>query len=295
MPYEFDWVDAFSARAFGGNGCAVVYGAAGLDTEICKAIVAETGLVECTFLESSDIADIKVRYFLATGEIPFAGHPTVATVASLYDRGLVNGGSLTLETGAGVIPIEVTDNGNGAPSISMVQARPQFFSDVEPEIVAAVGGLEPGDIMDTPRVVSTGLPFCITVLKDHEALSRLKLNLGALDHFRTIAGQGIDARVMEPFWVTLDGIEKGGHTFSRLLLPPPMPAEDPFTGSATGAMAAYLWAENYLNEPVFIAQQGHWLGRPGQAEVEVIGARDDISGIRVSGPGYVLMRGYLNI
>ena len=295
MPYEFDWVDAFSARAFGGNGCAVVYDTAGLSVNTCKAIVRETGLVECTFLENSDIADIKVRYFLASTEIPFAGHPTVATVASLYDRGLVRGRALTLETGAGVIPVEITGNGTDAPLISMTQTRPVFGAQVDPVTVAAVGGLSADDIIGSPRLVSTGLPFCITVLKDQDALKRAVLNLDALEEFRTIAGQGIDARVMEPFWVTLGGAEPGGDTYSRLLLPPPMPAEDPFTGSATGAMGAYLWAENLLSESVFTAQQGHWLGRPGEATVEVLGPRDDITGVRVTGPGYVLMRGYLNI
>lgn len=48
MPYPFDWVDAFSDRLFGGNGCAVVYDADGMDAELCQSIVAETGLVECT-------------------------------------------------------------------------------------------------------------------------------------------------------------------------------------------------------------------------------------------------------
>jgi PhzF family phenazine biosynthesis protein len=91
MPFELDWVDAFTARPFGGNGCAVIYNAAGMDDALCQAIVRETGLTECTFLDPSDTADIHVRYFLAQKELPFAGHPTIATVASLIDRGLAQG------------------------------------------------------------------------------------------------------------------------------------------------------------------------------------------------------------
>ena len=87
MQYDVDWVDAFSDRAFGGNGCAVVHGAAGLDDATCMAFVRETSLVECTFLGPSDVADVRVRYFLASREIPFAGHPTVASVAALRHRG----------------------------------------------------------------------------------------------------------------------------------------------------------------------------------------------------------------
>lgn len=294
MPFEFDWVDAFTARPFGGNGCAVVHGADGLSDDVCTAIVRETGLVECTFLGRSDIADVKVRYFMAHREIPFAGHPTVATVASMVDRGIKGAGPLRLETGAGVIPVEVEIGATGVPQVTMTQVRPEFGAEVAPDVVAAVGGLEAGDIVGTPRVVSTGLPFCITLLKDQDALRRAVLDLPALERFRTAVDNDL-ADAMEPFWVTLEGATEAGHTFSRLLLAPPMPAEDPFTGSATGAMGAYVWAGGHLNTPIFVAEQGHWMGRPGQAQVEVLGARDDVSGVRVGGPGYVLMRGYLNI
>ena len=294
MPFEFDWVDAFAARPFAGNGCAVVYGADGLSDELCTAIVRETGLVECAFPGRSDVADAKLRCFVADREIPFAGHPTVATVASMVDRGIRGAGPMRLETGAGVVPVEVEIGADGVALVTMTQVRPEFGPEVAPDVVAAVGGIEAGDIVGTPRVVSTGLPFCITVLKDHDALRRATLDLPALERFRAAVGGGL-AENMEPFWVTQEGATEAGHTFSRLLLAPPMPAEDPFTGSATGAMAAYLWAGSHLKTPRFVAEQGHWMGRPGQAQVEVLGVRDDIGGVRVGGPGYVLMRGYLNI
>ena len=89
--YDFDWVDAFSDRAFGGNGCAVVHGGGDLPEDVCTSYVQETSLVECTFTGPSNVADVKVRYFLASREIPFAGHPTIATVAALRSRGMVQG------------------------------------------------------------------------------------------------------------------------------------------------------------------------------------------------------------
>ena len=64
--YEFDWVDAFTDQPFGGNGCAVVHDAGALTGETCRAFVRGTSLVECTFLEPSEVTDIKVRYFLAS-------------------------------------------------------------------------------------------------------------------------------------------------------------------------------------------------------------------------------------
>ena len=94
--FAVHWVDAFTDRPFGGNGCAVVHHAAHLDDETCLAFVRETSLVECTFLGPSDVADVRVRYFLASREIPFAGHPTVASVVAAHAAGTIGTGDVTL-------------------------------------------------------------------------------------------------------------------------------------------------------------------------------------------------------
>lgn len=286
--FRFDWVDAFTGHAFGGNGCAVVHDGAVLPVETCMAFVRETSLVECTFTGPSDIADVRVRYFLASREIPFAGHPTIATVAAMRARGLVTGDSLTLETGAGVVAIRLDGD-----LIEMTQVAPRFGVEVDPALAARVVGLSPEDVVGTPQLISTGLPFVITVLCDHAALRAARLNIGALDDLGRVTGGS--ANMSEPFLVTLQGATDEGDTFSRLLLAPPSPPEDPFTGSATGAMAAYLWAHGLMQKDSFIAEQGHWLGRPGQARVTRVGPVDSMAGIRVAGEGFVLMSGEVSL
>ncbi|MBW4710627.1 PhzF family phenazine biosynthesis protein [Roseobacter sp. YSTF-M11] len=285
MAFEFDWVDAFTDTPFGGNGCAVVHGGAALSEAICMAYVRETSLVECTFTGPSEIADIRVRYFLASREIPFAGHPTVATVAALRARGMIADGDLTLETLAGIIPVTVAGD-----RVTMTQVAPHFGQKVPADIVAPVGGLSADDIVGIPQIVSTGLPFCITVLKDVEALRRVALDIAALSSFARHLGHS-DIDMMEPFWVTLSGATSAGDTYGRLLLAPPSPPEDPFTGSATGAMASYLWAHGMIAQPEFVAEQGHGMGRPGQAAVHVLGPPTGITGVDVSGQGAIVMSG----
>ena len=271
MTFDFDWVDAFTDRAFGGNGCAVVHQGAGLSVDTCMAYVRETSLVECTFTGPSEVADVRVRYFLASREIPFAGHPTIATVAAMRARGLIGDGPLVLETGAGLVPVTVQGT-----RVSMTQVAPQFGALVDPALVAAVGGIRADDIVSPPQLVSTGLPFVITVLKDRATLEGLQLNPQALADMAATLGGDID--LMEPFWCT-----------------PPSPPEDPFTGSATGAMAAYLWAQGLIERPDFTAEQGHGMGRPGQAQVRVLGPRDAITGVEVAGDGFVLMSGTVDL
>ena len=285
MAFEFDWVDAFSNEVFGGNGCAVVHGGAALPDAVCMAYVRETSLVECTFTGPSDVADIRVRYFLASREIPFAGHPTVATVVAMRRRGLIADGPLVLETAAGLVPVEVQGD-----RVTMTQIAPVFGPQVDAAVVAAVGGIAAADIIHPPQIVSTGLPFCITVVRDRATLERLRLDPDRLAAYAAALGQqGTD--LMEPFWVTLQGATAAGDTFARLLLAPPSPPEDPFTGSATGCMAAYLWAQGLIETPRFVAEQGHGMGRPGRAQVEVLGPRDAITGVKVSGQGALVMSG----
>jgi PhzF family phenazine biosynthesis protein len=285
MAFEFDWVDAFTQTVFGGNGCAVVHGGASLSDAVCMAYVRETSLVECTFTGPSDVADVRVRYFLASREIPFAGHPTIATVVAMRRRGMIADGPLVLETAAGLVPVDVAGD-----LVTMTQIAPDFGLKVDPERVAAVGSISASDIIHPPQIVSTGLPFCITVVKNRAVLEKVTLNLEALAAYAEALGHA-STDIMEPFWVCLEGATEAGTTFSRLLMAKPSPAEDPFTGSATGCMAAYLWAQGLIEGPNFIAEQGHGLGRPGQARVEVLGPSTAISGVKVSGSGALVMSG----
>ncbi|MCI5096089.1 MAG: PhzF family phenazine biosynthesis protein [Rhodobacteraceae bacterium] len=287
--FDVDWVDAFADRAFGGNGCAVVHGGADLPLQTCLDFVRETSLVECTFTGPSEVADIRVRYYLASREIPFAGHPTVATVAAMRDRGLISGDSIVLETGAGLIPIRI--NGD---EIEMTQVAPTFGATPDPELVAAAISLPVDAIIGQPQVVSTGLPFCVTLLRDKAALKAAQLNVEALAKLAEALGApGTD--MSEPFLATLGGETGQGDTFSRLLLAPPSPPEDPFTGSATGAMAAYMWKHGHIDAAEFVAEQGHWMGRPGQAKVGRVGTAEAIEGVKVAGRGFVLMRGTVDL
>ena len=181
--FECDWIDAFTDQAFGGNGCAVVYDKNGLPDEICCAFVKETSLTECTFVGPSDVADFKVRYFLAGGEIPFAGHPTLATAISLINRDQIHASQITFETRTGIVPIEI-DESFGLPRITMTQRAPDFGPELDPELLARIGGISANDIIAPPQVVSTGLPFCIVLLSDHDALKRVHLHPELTKNFK---------------------------------------------------------------------------------------------------------------
>ena len=58
-------------------------------------------------------------------------------------------------------------------------------------------------------------------------------------------------------------------------------------------MGAYLWHHGLIESPSFVAEQGHWMGRPGIGYVEVVGPRDDIETVKVGGSAVTVLRGEL--
>ena len=202
----------------------------------------------------------------------------------------MNGTRLAVETQAGIIPIEIGENGQ----IIMTQIEPVFGPVIKSPLVADAFCLSADDIIHPPQVVSTGLPFTVAILRDHDALSWAVLKPAALLKLQAQIDMP-NTDVMEPFLVTLSGATAAGDTYTRLLLVAPMPEEDPFTGSATGAMASYIWPKGLIKKQNFIAEQGHGLGRPGQVIVPVLGPPQAISGVRVAGEAHVTMSGQLNL
>src|SRR5260370_25334733 len=77
-------VDVFTDRALTGNSLAVFLDGRGLSPEQMQALARETNLSETTFVLPGDTAaekprGVRVRIFTVQEELPFAGHPPLAT------------------------------------------------------------------------------------------------------------------------------------------------------------------------------------------------------------------------
>ena len=293
--YAFIQVDAFTNVAFGGNPCAVFFDTQDLDERTMLSITREMNLSESSFVRPSKLADFGVRYFTPMGEIPLAGHPTIATVFALVESGrlrLKNDETrIHLELQVGPIPIEIQAVNGKVKNITMSQKKPQFLRTYQPETVLPVLGLSEEDLFPNMPIqtVSTGTPQLMICVRNMEILKKLNPNSRAYQELH----QSSDWFSTHIF--CLGGITPEGETFARHLSPPPDIFEDPFTGSATGGMAAYLWHYGLLDKPVFIAEQGHWMQRPGQAKVEVVGSRNEIETVKVGGPAVMVITGTLHL
>ncbi len=293
MPnYPFMQVDAFTDVALGGNPCAIVFEADDLDDVKRLAIAREMNLSETAFVQkpTASGADVAARYFTVDEEIPLAGHPTIATIYALVESGRLKlTGDITrimLELKVGPIPIEIYSSAGKVQQVVMSQKKPQFLAIHNPADIMPAFGLTPDDLLAgyPIQTVSTGTPQLMIPVPNLDTLRRVQVNAPLYNHLREIGDW------FSPHLFCAQGVTSEGHTFARHVGPT---LEDPFTGSATGGMAAYLYHYGIINQTEFIAEQGHWINRPGKANVRIVGSPDDIETVKVGGSAVTVLKGEL--
>src|SRR5437764_15221405 len=87
--YEFVQLDVFTQTPLSGNPLAIFPDARGLTDAEMQALAREMNLSETTFILPRDAATEaregkKGCLFTVHAELPFAGHPTLATALHLY-------------------------------------------------------------------------------------------------------------------------------------------------------------------------------------------------------------------
>ena len=291
MNYRIVYVDAFTDKVFGGNPCAVVPRAEGLGEARMQAIARETNLSETAFVFKSDRADFKVRYFMPSREIPFAGHPTIATAFTLAEEGMVSLNqpitTISFEFNIGVLPLDIIRNeSGGAGRVIMTQNPPEFGPKVDRERLARGLGIEPVDIMSDlkSQVVSTGVPFLVVPATGLGVLKKAKMNPDALRPI--LAEVGVSA----VYFFSLNGFDSESALHARLM-GPDNSFEDPFTGSAAGCLGAYVIANCLKKGPKLELEQGDIIGRPGRGVIEVHGSPSDIRVVKIGGPAVKSLEG----
>ncbi len=254
-------VDAFTSVPLEGNPAAVIDGE-GIDGATMQRIALNQKLSETVFLlpPASGENHARVRIFTPGRELPFAGHPIVATAHVLVSEGrakLAPGESLRIETGAGVIPVAVED---GRYTMTQVPAvfEPAGVSMMD---IARSVGLAEADIVRAERV-STGIFWLVAQLTSFDAMLRVRPDMALLQSLEVSvfcigAGTpGVDIRV-------------------RTFAPGAGVFEDPVTGSANGCIAALIAKHGLLpaqnGDLRYIAEQGIEMGQPGRVYARVSG------------------------
>lgn len=303
--YQFVQADVFTDMVFGGNPVAVFPDAEGLSTGEMQQIAREMNLSETTFVlpPTDSNADVRVRFFTPTAELPFAGHPTIGTHVVLAQMGRYEiTGPVTRilqQIQIGTLPVDLITNSDGLTDRAVMtqgEARHGLIYNDDRKLAEALG-LAPEDIHpDLPvQVFSTGLPGLIIPLVSLDAIGRIELNVGLFNEIcRSVSVTGAEV-------FTLETLDKAHHAHVRNFDPLVGVFEDPATGSMAGALGAYLLQKGVFDyEPEqstthLVAEQGYEMGRPSLLEIEVDIEGGAIVEVRVGGQVVIVLDGTLRL
>ncbi|OOL10288.1 isomerase [Bacillus cereus] len=263
--------DAFTNKPNMGNPAGIVLEADGLTEEEMQIIAEKVGYNETTFVLSSEVGDIRMRYFTPGFEMDLCGHGTVGTLYALREKGLLEEkNNLTIETKAGILPIQIGVKENGETFIKMRQAAPQFkeFTGSKGELAHSIG-LEVNDLDVSLPIVygSTGNWTVIVPIKNLDACERMKPNN---EMFPSVLKEIPNASIHPICLETYDELaQMHGRHFSSAYAGT---IEDPVTGTASGVMGAYyaMYLEkDFDHEMELIVEQGQEIHKDGRVTVYV--------------------------
>lgn len=269
---------AFSKDKQGGNKAGVVLNRPDLTVRQKMDIAKELGYSETAFVLDSEVADFKLQYFTPTDEVPLCSHATIATFATLNLLGKLNKSHYTIETKAGILNIEVQEDG----LIFMQQNCPEYYNILEPDLFSKC--LD-GDTIDCTlpiQTVSTGLKDILYPMKSIQHLENLKPNFQEMSelskkldvvgiHAFTLLNNSDITAICRNF-APLYGID-----------------EESATGTANCALACYLY-KHYEKKSQYIFEQGYNLGQISQIVVNLTVKEDTIDAVYVGGYGYLVCK-----
>ena len=238
----FTIVDVFAESARAGNQLAVVEHAQALTQAQMQSIAREFDFSETTFVCSHSATNARVRIFTPGEELPFAGHPTLGT-AWVLSGGT---GAITLALDAGDVPVEFE---NGVAW--MVPPRAQFGEALPAVAAAEAAGvtLEDLDPEFAPVRVRCGPLFRLIAVRSPDVLARTSMPLPA------------DRSTDDAVFVYCRGGHSsvGDYSARMFFFDGSAVREDPATGSANSAFAAYLHKLGHSGDVV--VEQGYEMGR----------------------------------
>ena len=279
-------VDAFTDEPLAGNAAGLVPDADGLNDPQRQAVARELNASETAFLTESDDADAdyRVRYFTPTTEVDLCGHATVAAGAHLHDE--TGDDAFAFETNVGVIDVTVED---GVVWMTQGEARAVETDEVDYEELADALGVDVNALLDVGAdlplaTATTGLAFLVVPVNFLEHLGTMDPDARAVEDLcERVGATGVYA-------FTFDTVERDSTLHGRMFAPLAGVPEDPVTGTASGAAAAYLRRFSALDDfSEMRFEQGHFVDRAGTVHVRA----DDR--IRVGGRAVTALDGDLSV
>ncbi|PRZ41226.1 PhzF family phenazine biosynthesis protein [Antricoccus suffuscus] len=261
MQRAFQQVDVFTSTPYKGNPVAVVLDADELTDEQMQAFARWTNLSETTFVlpPSNRHADYRLRIFTPTGELPFAGHPTLGSAHAWLRNGGEHSDYIVQECGAGLVRIkQYADRlAFAAPPLS----RSGLLDEALVAQIAGGLGIERRDVIGH-QWVDNGPGWAAVMLGSAQRV---------LDIVPDFAAMGdLAIGVIGPY-AGMDDNSRDVDFEVRAFAPAHGVPEDPVTGSLNAGLAQWLRSEGLANSS-YVAAQGTAIGRTGRIHIEDDGA-----------------------
>jgi len=283
-PYEI--FDVFTDTPLQGNQLAVFTEAEELPSRLMQSVARELNLSETVFILPGDgTCDAQLRIFTPATELPFAGHPTLGAAFVVGEqRGLEN---VTLRTGAGLVPIELTRENEEVVYGQMEQPIPTISRLHDTGTLLRAFGLTnsltPIEVyVNGPEHVMVGLRSAAEVAALDPDMPVLRA-LGNLHEF-TKPTFSCFAKIGDDQFKT------------RVFCPVFGVPEDPATGSAAGPLALHV-ARHGLSEfgRTIEIVQGVEINRPSRLMARVDGSGEAPERIIVGGSAVRVGRGHFRL
>ncbi len=298
--YHFIQADVFTDRPFTGNPLAIFPDAEGLSSEEMQSIAKEMNLSETTFvLPATELkAQLRLRIFTPQAELPLAGHPVVGTCFVLAARGVIEleegTNRIFQECKAGVLPVDLIVEEGTIEQVVMTQSPPRFFDEyTDRKLLAAAVGLSEDQLLpdDLPaQVVSTAVPQLMVPARSLRHMDKIEIDLVAMR--RVLAETRSDSFMI----FTRECVQPESTVHARMFAPTLGVVEDPATGSASGALGAYLVHRGLAQAAPtaeIVVEQGYEMGRPSTIYVEVDTDEQGPTVVRVGGKAVEVAEGKL--
>jgi trans-2,3-dihydro-3-hydroxyanthranilate isomerase len=266
-------VDVFTDTALAGNQLAVFTDAREIGSELMQALALEIGFSETTFVLPAEAGgQARIRIFNPRHEMSFAGHPVLGTawvLAQPLQRGVIE-----LETGMGIVPVELDRDESGALVFGrMQQPVPTVRALDEADALLATLGVDRSEL--PIELYDNGATHIVVTLGSKDAVAALSPDSAAIARFEVT---GVNC-------ICGSGTKWKSRTFWPL-------GEDAATGSAAGPIACHVSRHGLVEWGEWIEiSQGAEIGRPSTLFARADGGDGGIARVFCGGRAVVVARG----
>ncbi|MFH1844167.1 MAG: PhzF family phenazine biosynthesis protein [bacterium] len=297
---EFLFIDVFTDRPFGGSRLTLFPDGDLVPPATMQKLALEMGCGETAFVVTgtrNKTCTASLRIFTPVAEIPFAGHSVLGATFALEHLGRLDRSRTdtvcTWELEAGTFKVFVQEE-DGRIIYSLLNDPAVYLGQYfQRGKVARALGISENDIAITGlpcEIVSTGLPMHIVPVASLDTIRAIKLQQNEADSIARDLGFG------DLFVFTCETVSDDTDVHCRMFAPHFGIPEDPASGSATGALAAYLIKHRLIeihDHVRIVSEQGLEMDRPSRLIVEADIKAGRPSRIQVGGECVLVGKGQI--